>query len=158
MRIVTWLLLAVIAGMGIGWYVTRAQLVNKVELARISELESEQSGADSAMIRSLLVTTPKEKVKDELMKKVAELRDSADVLRRDVRMTKGSVAPEMEHEIDHIRRHATELESLAGRTADPSLPDRARLQLYRQVVLTYGAASFVARQMRNDIGLPSWRN
>jgi len=152
--IVVWTLLVVIVALGAGWYLTGNKRITQVALARVRELESEQNGADSAALRSLLVDTPQEKVKDELMKRVAALRDSADVLRDDIQMTYDSVTPAQEHEIDHIRRHATELESLAGRSTDKALPDQGRLELYRRVVMTYGAGSFVTRQMRREIGLP----
>jgi len=152
--IVIWVLILLCLGLGVTWYFTSAGRNNAAELKRVHELETEQDGADSAALRSLLVTTAPEQVKAELAKKTAALRDSANDLRDDIELIYGSVTPTQEREIDHLRRHAAELESLANRTVDRTIPDEARLELYRRVVMTYGAGSYVTRQMRREIALP----
>ena len=152
--LILWILICVILAMGVGWYLTGMKRRTLTELKNVGELELEQNVSDSATLRGLLVATPSEKQKDELMKQVAALRESANVLRDDYQATYGSVTPAQEHQIDHLRRHAAELENIAGHLDDKSLTDAARLELYRQAVMTYGAGGYVARQMRKEVGLP----
>ena len=157
--IITWVLLGLALVLGLGWYFTSASRQTNVELARITELEGEQSEGDSAVMRAVLLSTPSEKIRDEVLKKVAALRESASVLRDDIEAAYDSVTPEQERMIDHIRRHATELESLAvldsSRAAsEKPIVDKGRLDLYRLTVLAYGAGNTVARQMRRETGIP----
>jgi hypothetical protein len=152
-----WTLGFLALALGTGWYLSAVRRVNASELTRIRELESEQSGGDSAALRAVLASLPPEKVKAELTVRVAVLRESSYVLRNDMMAASGWVTPEQERALDHLRRHAAELESLAEHVGSKPAVDEGRLDLYRQAVLTYGAASSVARETRKEIGLPESR-
>jgi hypothetical protein len=154
-NVMIWLLLFAIAAMGVAWYFTRSEQQTKNELKNVTELAGEQSGGDSTALRAVLVSTPPEKVKEELLKRVSALRDSANVLRDDAEFIhNGEATPDEERQVDHLRRHAAELESLATRLSGQVPTDAARLELYRSAIMTYGAGSYVSRQLRAEIGLP----
>ena len=110
--ILLWIMLAVFLVLSIGWYMSQIKLRNASELARVDEMEIEQSPPDTTAIRAIIAVTPREQLRTELLKKVRALRDSADALRDDIVTIYDTVTLAQEHEIDHLRRRATELESL----------------------------------------------